>query len=118
MPRRKKVLNTEKEKQGETRKDTPNENATTEKTILDEDTYPFIDKELRGKEDDISNDRDFPPNEIEVITVGDTKENNYEEQKAFEESSTNEKSPANNSITSLTEKEKEQILKLSKQNTL
>ena len=30
----KKVLNTEKEKQGETRKDTPNENATTEKNNI------------------------------------------------------------------------------------
>ena len=69
------------------------------KTILDEDTDPFIDKELRGKEDDNSNDRDFPPNEIEVSTVEKTEEKNYEKQKAFEESSTNEKSPANNSIT-------------------
>ena len=75
--------------------------------ILDEDT-----------EGDNSIDRNFPPNEIEVSTVEETEENNYEEQKAFEESSTNEKSPANNSITSLTEKEKEQILQLSKQNTL
>ena len=47
------------------------------KTILDEDTDPFIDKELSRKEDINSNDRDFPPNEIEVSTVGENEEKNY-----------------------------------------
>ena len=47
------------------------------KTISDEDT-----------EDDNSNDRYFPPNEIDVSTAGEIEENDYEEQDAFKESST------------------------------
>ena len=83
------------------------ENATTENTTSDEDT-----------EDDNSNDIDFPPNEIDVSTVGGIEENDDEEQDYVKESSTNEKSPANKSNMLLSEEEKEQILNLSKQNTL
>ena len=65
---------------------------------------------MRGKEDDNSNDRDFPPKEIEVSTVVESEENDYEEQNDFKESSTNKKSPANKTITSLTEEEKEHLI--------
>ena len=50
-----------------------------QRALSDEDTYSYIDEKLRGKEDVNSiNDRDLPPNEIEVSTIEEIEVNNSE----------------------------------------
>ena len=91
-----------KGKQGETSKYIPKENSKVEVTPSDDETDPYIDEESRGKNDDNSiNEGDLPPNEIEVCTIEENEVNIVEKQTGYEESSTNEKSPDNYSISHL-----------------
>ena len=86
----------------ETSKDIPKENTMVEVTPSDNETYHYIDEESRGKNDDNSiNEGDLPPNEIEVCTIEENEVNIVEKQTGYEESSTNEKSPDNYSISHL-----------------
>ena len=87
----------------------------------DNDTDPNVDDKTRGKnvEDERSVDEDLPPDDdTEVVRIEEIKENAVEDKSDHEESPKTDKSQGNYSLSSLTEKEKEQILQLSKQETL
>ena len=108
---------TRKGKRGETGNDILKE--TTTVGVLSSDNSDYnVDEESRGNfEDKRTNDRDLPTDEIEdpIIEEAEVIVGN---QTGYEESPQIDKLPDNYSISSLTKKEKEQILKLSKQNTL
>ena len=96
---------------------------STEKTTVgvlpsDDDTYSNVDEESRGNfEDKRTNDRNLPTDEIDICTIEET-EVIVDNQTEYEVLQKIDKSPDNYSMTSLMKKEKEQMLKLSKQNKL
>ena len=87
----------------------------------DNDTDPHGNDETRGQnvEDERTNDNDLPPDDdTELHRNDETKGNALEDKSGHEESPKTDKLLGNYSLSSLTEQEKEQILQLSKQETL
>ena len=87
----------------------------------DNDTDLHGNDETRGGnvEDEKIDDEDLPPGDDTELRRNDqTKGNTVQDKSDHEESPKTDKSPGNYSLSSLTEKLKEKILQLSKQETL
>ena len=90
-------------------------------SLSDDDTDPHGNDETRGHKGEVerSNYEDLSPDDDTELHRNDqTKRNAMEDKSDHEESPKTDKSQGNYSLSSLTEKEKEQILQLSKQETL